>query len=110
MAVRNGRYRHKITIETVSEVTDSHGQAIKTWTIFAQPFASVEPLQGKEYLTSNAYDSDVTVRIRLQHLSGVTTKMRVSFDSRIYNIRSVINPWERGREMQLMCDEGLNDG
>ena len=110
MAVRNGRYRHKIIIQQVSESIDSFGQAIKTWSTFSQPFASVEPLQGREFFSANQFASEVTVRIRLHYLTGVTTKMRVSFDDRIYNIQSVINPSERGREMQLMCSEGVNDG
>ena len=110
MAVRNGRYRHKVTIQQPTETVDAAGQAVKSWSTFAQPYASIEPLRGREYFSAERFESEITVRIRLQYLSGVTSKMRVSFDSRTYNIESVIDPMERGREMQLMCSQGLNDG
>lgn len=106
--MRSGRLRHKVTIQTASEAIDSFGQAIKTWSTYAQPFASVEPLNGKEFFTANADNSEVTVRIRLRYLAGLTTKMRVLWDSRYYNIQSIIDPAERTAEMVLMCSEGLN--
>lgn len=107
---RNGAYRHKITIQTPTETLDGFGQAVKSWSTFATPFASVEPLQGREYFSSSQFQAEVTTRVRLHYLSGVTAKMRVSWDGRIYNIQSIINPAERNREMQLMCSEGVNDG
>lgn len=110
MPARAGLFRHKLTIETPTEIVDSYGQAVKSWSTYSTPFGSVEPLQGREYFASNQFDSEVTVRIRLRHDPGITTRMRVSFDSRLYNIQSIITPAERGREMQLMCSEGLNDG
>lgn len=107
--MRSGRLRHKVTVQTVSEATDSFGQAIKTWSTYAQPFASVEPLNGREFFTANADSSEVTVRIRLRYLSGLTTKMRVLWDSKYYNIESIIDPAERNAEMVLMCSEALQD-
>jgi len=110
MAVRSGIYRHKITIQQPTESVDAFGQAIKSWSTYAQPFAAVEPLRGREYFASQQFNAEITTRIRLRYLSGVTPKMRVSFDGRIYNIQSIIDVSERNRETHLMCSEGVNDG
>lgn len=107
---RSGAYRHKITIEEHAEALDSHGQAIKTWSTFAQPFAAVEPLSGQELFASAQYNAEVTTRIRMRYQSGVTPLMRIQYGSRIYNIEAIIDKSERTKELHLMCSEGLNDG
>lgn len=107
--MRAGRLRHKVIIQTPTEVNDSQGQPIKTWSTYAQPFASVEPLNGNELFTASGVNSKVIARIRLRYLAGLTTKMRILFDNRYYNIESPIDPAERNAEIVLMCSEGLQD-
>lgn len=107
---RGGSYRHKITIEQYSEDVDDYGQAIKTWTTHAQPFAAVEPLNGNELFASSQYNAKVTTRIRFPYQSGVIPSMRIQYGGRLFNIESSINPGERGKEIVLMCSEGMNDG
>ena len=108
--MRGGRLRHSVIIQTPTEVNDSHGQPIKTWATFATVYAAVEPISGREYFDAAQINSEITTKIIIRALSGVTTKMRISYDSRLYNIQSIINVRERDREMHLICSEGLNDG
>lgn len=108
--MRSGRLRHKVTVEQVTETIDEFGQAIKSWSTFAQPFAAIEPVSGREYFAAQQVDSEVTVKITMRYLSGLTTKMRISWGGKIYNIQSIIDPAERTAMQTLMCSEGLNDG
>jgi SPP1 family predicted phage head-tail adaptor len=102
-----GKLRHRIAIEQVAEIQDSDGSVIETWSAFADVQASLEPVSGREYLAAHSTQADVTHRINLRYLAGIVPKMRVNYDSRIFDILSVINVGERNRELQLMCRENI---
>lgn len=108
--MRAGRLNHKVIIQQPVEVQDTTGQAVKSWTTYASVWASVEPLKGREFLESQQINAETSTRVRIRKLAGVTQKMRISYDSRIYNINTILHVNERQREMHLMCSEGTNDG
>lgn len=99
--------RRKILIEHVTETRDAIGGVIETWSTFAVRHASVEPLNGREYFDSRATQADVTIRFRIRYLEGTVPKMRVNYNSRLFDIESVIDTSERHKEMLLMCKESV---
>jgi SPP1 family predicted phage head-tail adaptor len=106
--MKAGQLRHYITVQQVTETQDTFGQGIESWTTWKQVYAAVEPMVGREYFASAQTLSKVTHRIRIRHLSGLTTKHRISWDGRIFDIESVINVMERERELVLMCVERVD--
>lgn len=98
-----GKLRHKVTIERYEETYDELGQPIQTWTTLGTVPASVEPINGREYFSAAAAQSEVTTRIRIRYLAGLTSTDRVTHDGTAYNIASVINPSKRNEELVLMC-------
>lgn len=105
-----GALRHIVTIERQTTTVDAYGERTDTWSplIPAQPTrrASIEPITGKEYMSQSGEHSDVTTRIRLRYdaaLSDLQPKDRVNHSGVIYDILSVINPYEIGRELVLMA-------
>lgn len=100
-----GKLRHRLVIQRENASQDSYGEDVPSWTTFATVWGSVEPLTGREYLEGKALTAEVTYRIRIRSLSGVTPEMRVSYDSRYFQIVSVMDVDERNREMILMCRE-----
>ena len=103
--MRNGRLRHRIAIERVTETRDTDGSVIETWSTYATVQASIDPISGREYFAAQSVQTDVTHRIVIRYLSGIVPKMRVKYGSRIFDILSVINVSERNGELQLMCRE-----
>lgn len=103
--MRAGKLRHKITIESKSNAQDAYGALVETWSTYATAWASIEPLTGREYFEQGKVSSEVTTRIRIRHISGVTNLMRVKFETRIFIIVTVINIDERNKEYVLMCKE-----
>jgi SPP1 family predicted phage head-tail adaptor len=105
-----GRLRHIVTIERQSLASDAYGERVATWAplVPGNPTrrASIEPLSGREFLTASGEHSDVTTRIRLRHdveLHDLQPKDRVNHNGVLYDIVSVMNHLEIGRELQLMA-------
>ena len=106
--MRIGKLRRRITIERVTETQDTDGAVLETWSTYATVQASIEPISGREYFAAQSTQADVTHRIGIRYLSGIVPKMRVNYNSRIFDILSVINVDERSRELQLMCRESID--
>ncbi len=105
--MRAGRLRHVIELQRVSAGTDSHGDQIDVWTTYATVRADVEALGGREFLAAEHVQSDVSVRITLRAIPGVTVRAtdRVLFGSRQLDVRHAIDMAGRNRELQLLCTE-----
>jgi SPP1 family predicted phage head-tail adaptor len=105
-----GRLDKRVTIQSQASTRNAIGEPVKSWSDFATVWAGVEPLQGREFWAQQQVQSAVTIRVRIRSLAGVTPAMRITFGSRVLNIEAVIDPRERGEEMQLMCSEGPTNG
>jgi len=66
-------------------------------------WARVEPLSGRELFQAQQIQASINTRFTIRHITGITPKMRISYDSKNYQIESVINTNEQNREIQLMC-------
>lgn len=103
--MRAGALRHKITIQETTESRDSVGSVINTWSTFLTARAELNPRIGKEYFDSDRLNADNTVLFRIRYRTGIGTKQRISWDSRIFNITSLINLRERNKEILILATE-----
>ena len=109
--MRAGQLRHLVTIEQRSSTPDTYGEPAQTWTtLHANQPASIEPLSGRELITAQAVQSDVTHRLRMRYVAGVQTKHRILFGSRVFDIRAVRDVNERNIELEMLCTEGASAG
>ena len=108
-----GKLRHRIALQSLtagSPQQTGSGMPDESWATVVTVSASVEPLNGRELFAAQEHHSEVTTRVRIRYRSGITAKMRVSHGGTLYNIRDVIDPEKRHRELQLMCTDGVNEG
>lgn len=107
MSIRAGKLRHKITIQQPGASRDSCGGPAKSnWTDFKTGvWASVEPLQGKEYHAAVQDRAEVSTRFRIRFIAGLKPDMRIVYDGRVFGIVSIIDPNERHVELQIMTTE-----
>ncbi|MCK5581819.1 MAG: phage head closure protein [Candidatus Omnitrophica bacterium] len=108
-----GRLNKRITIQQLvadAPPANTLGEPQNTWTAVQTVWAAVEPLQGREFWAQQQIQAEITIRVRIRYLSGVTSGMRVLYGDRILDIDSVIDPKEKHVEMQLMCSEGVTNG
>jgi SPP1 family predicted phage head-tail adaptor len=105
--MRAGQMSKKVTVQQATETRDSDGGIIQAWATFATLWCSIEPIKGDEFFAAQTTGATVTHRIRTRYCPGVTPKMRLSWDSRIFNILSVINFKERNAELEIMASEAI---
>ena len=106
--IRAGELRHKIVIQQNTPTTrDSMNVEVDSWADFATVWASIEPIRGKEFWDSQQVNAEITGKIKIRYLAGVISKMRVKYETRIFEIISVINPGEKNSELQLMVKESV---
>lgn len=103
--MRIGKLRQRIAIQMSTSSPDVAGGFTNVWINFAILWASIEPVSGKELYEAQQVQNEVSHKIRIRYFSGLTTSMRISFESRIFEIKSIINWEERDRELLLMCSE-----
>lgn len=111
--IRAGKLRHRVTIQSLEAGSPSQtptGEPDVSWTDVMTVYASVEPVTGREPFLAQQHLSEVDTKIRMRYHAGLTAAMRVSFNSKYYNIKAILDFEERHAELLLLCSQGLNQG
>ena len=99
-----GKLRHQCWIKEPTHA-NSAGTITTTWATATVCWGSLEPLQGREWIESGMENSEITAKFRMRYKSGIQPKMQLYYGSRTFEIKSVIDPEERHRELELMVRE-----
>lgn len=99
--------RHRVTIQREARTADGAGGYTLDWSDVATVWARIEPRKGAERLRAMQVQDTVNHRVTIRYRAGVTAAMRLVFGTRVFDIRAVINPDERDRWLELMCEEGV---
>lgn len=105
--MRAGQLRHMITIQEQTDVSDGMGGFSTTWSDEFSMSAAIWPLSSKESLDAMKLELVVTHKIRIRYRSGITSKNRIKFGTRIFNIVSLINPDERNIMIDMLASEDI---
>lgn len=103
--MQTGKMQQQVTIRTTTHVdnpmggtTDSNADVTGVW-------AWVEPLQGNEQLQAMQTGMKRPHRITMRYRSGLSAMQTLLYGTRVFDIKSVIDPDEKHRELVLMADE-----
>jgi SPP1 family predicted phage head-tail adaptor len=108
-----GKFRQRITIQSRSTTQDSEtGEILVTWTnLHYRIPASVEPLSVKEFLQSQAEQTQVTARMTIRYRPGLDSSMRILYRDKIYNPAGFLADKNSGIEyLTIPVTEGVGDG
>ncbi|WP_066316958.1 phage head closure protein [Bacillus sp. FJAT-29814] len=103
--INPGEFRHVISFQKKSGVQNSYGEKSNDWVDVIKSRAGIYPVSGKEFFAAETINSEVTHKVNLRYLSGITPDMRIKFGERFFSIISVINFQEKNIELQLLCKE-----
>ena len=65
----------------------------------------ITPQPGAEPFENDRFRSVQRVVFETRYTTGITTKMRISWDSRIFTIQSIVNVDERNKLLRLITEE-----
>lgn len=108
--MRAGRLRHRVVLQSRTTAQNAYGEQVVSWTNTGTYWAAVEPVTGKERFASGERVHEQDVRVVMRYVGEIDTTQRISFDSKVYDIKAVINKDERNREYELLCSVGVSDG
>lgn len=104
--MKAGKLKHLVTIQTPQKTQTASGDTATTWIDFDQVYAEVIPMNGVHDWHADTMNPDITHRVRIRYLSGLTADMRILHGSRILQIEvPPANHEELGKEIFLLCVE-----
>jgi len=101
----SGELRNYIKIQNKVMVENENLEKVETWQDFKQCWAEIKPLDGREYWAARQTVSEVTGKIKIRYMAGVTNEMRVVDGAKIYDIEAVIDTENRHKELVLLVKE-----
>lgn len=110
VADKIGKLDRRITIQTPTDSRDTYGGVVPSWATYATRWANVRYVSNQS--ASESFPADrKTSRYSIQFTvrsdtttQAMTTKMRISFDSKIYDIRSISERADEYRKMYLLIE------
>ncbi len=106
--MRAGLLRHRLEIQEsdgVPQNTFGEPQA-PTWTTRAHIWGDVSPLMGRERMTAQQVQAEVTHNITIRNLTiELSAAYRIKFGERIFGILEILRPKERKISVTIMAKE-----
>lgn len=93
----------------------TYGQQVIAWTTIATVWGQVESLSGAQLNKAQSIYNNVTHRVTVRYQTLLADikqvgSYRILLGSRIFDVGASLNVDERNRTVELLCEEGLNDG
>lgn len=113
MAIDAGRLRHDIRIEYFDYARDSDGEVIQNpdtgevieeWIELYRVYGAVEPIRAREFISSQALQSEITANITIRFIDNLKHDMRIrhvrggSLSDIVYEPKGFIHDTESGIE------------
>lgn len=113
--LRSGSLNRRIQIQQRSTSQDTFGDQAQTWTTIATVWGEISPLSGRELMSAQSVQSEITHQITVRYQSifanpKAVTAYRAVYKGRYFNITSCENQDERNRIVILSATEGMNQG
>lgn len=103
--MRVGQLRNKIEFLAISEGQDEMGGTAEVETHLSYSMAEIKPVSGNEKFVANQVFPEATSQIRCRYVGGVTTKHKIKFGDRKFDILNSQNKDERGIELYIVAKE-----
>lgn len=104
-----GELHHKVQIQAADVTTDDDGSIIETWRTIATVWANPNPTSGGERWKDAALATSNLFIFKMRYFRGLTTKNRILFDGRTFDIKNVQDVNERGIIHMVTCLERQYD-
>lgn len=99
--------RHRVAVQAKTRgASDGAGGSVsETWATSFSCWAKIDPKAGREIVAADQVVHRLTHVITIRYRTGVTTAMRVVYESRTLAILAMREILENGRFIELNCEE-----
>lgn len=104
-----GELKKRITILEFVEVRDEFGGIDGSWNVIATRWAKIEQNGGSEISDNNQVQAKQSTKIVMRYFDNLTEKNRISYNGKLYEIKSVSDV-DTGHYMTIANCEELKDG
>lgn len=99
------RLRHRMQLQTYSEIQDDTHKTLKTWTTLSTVFAEIVPVKGYTTFNTQQIEQTITHKITIRYQDFITSELWLLMNSRRFRIRNIRNILERNRFLEMLCEE-----
>lgn len=104
--INPGELRHRITIQKLNNSQNEYGEISEFWEDILNIRAGIYPISGKDFFAAETTNNEITHKINIRYVPGITSAMRIKFGERYFEIISPpINFQEKNILLQIMCKE-----
>lgn len=95
----------RLELQAKTRTSDGQGGYTEAWATSAIIFGSIEPVKAYEKYQAMQMETPVSHKIMTRYRSGVTTANRLIYDSRVFDIKEVINVNEDSAFLKITAIE-----
>ena len=104
--INPGDFRHVIIFQKRTKYQNDYGEEIDEWVDVIKTRAAIYPMSGREFFAAEQVQSEITHKINIRYVPGISSDMRILFGERVFEMDSPpINFQEKNILLQLMCKE-----
>jgi len=85
------KLNRRVELQAVTQTPDGQGGFTEAWVTAATLWAAIDPVKGYERYQAHQVQTPVSHKVTIRYRSGVTTKKRFLFGSRVFEIKEVLN-------------------
>jgi SPP1 family predicted phage head-tail adaptor len=97
--------RQRLALEVADEIEDGAGGVARTWEPLGEVWGSLVPLSADDRVTGDRRIGAISHRIVLRHRHDLTLAHRFRLGARIFVVRAIRDPDERGRIIECLALE-----
>jgi SPP1 family predicted phage head-tail adaptor len=101
-----GTLRERVTVQQATESRNRLGESVLEWATFADVWANVQGVSAREFLLAGQQQVELSHRVKMRYLTGLTSKMRLSWRGRTLEIISILEHENRSIH-ELICQEAV---
>jgi len=103
--IASGKLKHYCRLEIPLTVYDWGGGGTISWILYKNIWAEILPMRGIEKYNDDKNKPELTHRIKIRYLNGITPSMRIVFNDRIFKIKAILNDAEENRILNIEAKE-----
>ena len=93
-------------MQQATEARNRLGESILSFSTFAEVWASVQGVSAREFLLAGQQQVEVSHRVKMRYLTGLSPQMRLLWRGRTLEIISILEHENRSVH-ELICQETL---